>query len=138
MTNTKYTTLEQSQRLKEIGFEAEADGWWFYWDKDLYFGSVKEKYIKLIQEHIDSNHMIDAFRYVVKATWRDREKYILDSFIQGAIKNCYPSYRLDTLLGHVKYPAHELQTALCRLDIVAAIAAAVDLLVLLKEVEDNA
>lgn len=105
--NTKYTDLTQSQRLKEIGFDAEADGLWVC-DKELTLP--------------DKTH---PFLFTTEGLLRGQE-------IEAK------SYRLDTLLGHVKYPAHELQTALCRLDIVAAIAAAVDLLVLLKEVEDNA
>ena len=106
--NTKYTDLTQSQRLKKIGFEDMPDGW-----RDLETG--KFYYDAEISE-------IKGIRFLVHS---------------GPI-NVIPAYRLDTLLGHVKYPAHELQTALCRLDIVAAIAAAVDLIVLLKEVENHA
>lgn len=70
MTNTKYTTLEQSQRLKEIGFEAEADGWWN--------GSLE---------------LEGYYEY-----WIDQlEDKPLGIYNKAVYRTC-PSYRLDTLL----------------------------------------
>lgn len=135
--NTKYTTLEQSQRLKEIGFEAEADLWY----------DPKYPDIPMTAYNTNGVSIREGIIYEEDAGCGCCSDYKIRTDLT-------PSYRLDTLLLALPDKYHfarmgmtfnneAIANATIRLNNIPkkgpeAIAAAVDLICLLKEVENNA
>lgn len=148
MSNNKYTKLEQSRMLKEIGFEAKADGYWVESDDSClnHISFIKNENINL---YYRDEKLIESFS---QQYYDEEDKYDV----------AIPAYRLDTLLlslpewcfGYAdrhhsttdigsrfydKLPNSDIEESLFDLFTTSgsqAIAAAVDLLVLLKEVEE--
>lgn len=83
MTNEqKYTTLTQSQRLKEIGFDAEADGYW---------------YQETLVKYENGKSFVSGIHSPLFLKTRDDYTVFETKDNEGKTVDTVPSYRLDTL-----------------------------------------